>query len=188
MNIKGGSGCLFLLMDTVMTNSLCIEHALFNFQEHHVRTHKDNRGNPWFAAVDVCEALGIKNSRDAIAKLDDDEKDVVTTDTLGGRQSLAIVNESGLYELIFRSRKVEAKAFKRWVKNDVLPTLRKDGVYIVGEEKITFEGMASYQIQRYADELTAKLTEAAAAKVQRHKDEHAEEKQARREALRFLRR
>jgi anti-repressor protein len=171
-----------------MNLTLITPQAQFDFHGHPVRTQKDNRGNPWFVAADICNALEIKNSRDAIAKLDDDEKDVVSTDTLGGRQALAVVNEAGLYELIFRSRKAEAKAFKRWVKNDVLPALRKDGVYIVGEEKMSLEGMTSSEIQRYVDELTTKLTQAADAKVQRRKQEHQEEKLARSDAFRFLRR
>lgn len=171
-----------------MGTSLCTNQSLFDFHGHQVRTHKDDRGNPWFFAVDVCIALDIRNSRDALSKLDDDEKDVVSTDTLRGRQSLAIINESGLYELIFRSRKAEAKAFKRWVKTNVLPTLRKDGVYIVGEEKMRFDGMMAYQIQKYIDDLNAKLAQAVEIKVQRQRQEHDEEKLARSEAFRFLRR
>ena len=64
-------------------------------------------GNPWFVAADVCRVLEIANSRDAVARLDDDEKDVVSTDTLGGRQNVSIVNEPGLYTLVLGSRKPE---------------------------------------------------------------------------------
>lgn len=84
---------------------------------------------PWFVAKDVCQALTISNHNDAISRLDDDEKGVATADTLGGKQSLNIVNESGLYNLIFQSRKPEAKAFRKWVTGEVLPTLRKTGRY-----------------------------------------------------------
>lgn len=86
-------------------------------------------GEPWFVAKDVCEALDITNSRDAVARLDDDEKGVVLTDTLGGAQELSAVNEPGLYTLILGSRKPEAKAFRRWITHEVLPALRRTGRY-----------------------------------------------------------
>lgn len=84
-------------------------------------------GNPGFIANDVCAILDIRNSRDALARLDDDEKGVVTTDTLGGPQQMAYVTEAGLYALVFTSRKAEAREFKRWVTHEVLPTIRKTG-------------------------------------------------------------
>ncbi|MGG1291409.1 phage antirepressor [Bacillus smithii] len=103
---------------------------VFQYKEHQVRTViKD--GEPWFVAKDVCNVLEIKNSRDAISRLDDDEKDVALTDTLGGKQEMAIVNEPGLYTLILGSRKPEAKAFKRWVTHEVIPTIRKTGSYSI---------------------------------------------------------
>lgn len=86
-------------------------------------------GEPWFVAKDVCEVLDIVNSRDAIGRLDDDEKGVVLTDTLGGRQNVATVNEYGLYSLILGSRKPEAKQFKRWITHEVIPSIRRAGSY-----------------------------------------------------------
>ena len=161
---------------------------LFNFGDHTVRTHLDIKGNPWFVAVDVCAAVGIKNSRDSLTTLDEDDKGVAIADTLGGKQEVTTVNESGLYALIFRSRKSEAKKFKKWVTGTVLPTLRKDGVYIVGEEKLSFDGMHSSQIQAYVNQLQEKLADALNAKLMRCRLEHEEEKDAPREAFRFLRR
>lgn len=84
---------------------------------------------PAWVAQDVCDVLGIVNSRDAIADFDADEKGVATSYTLGGRQSLAMVYEAGLYKLIFKSRKAEAKRFQKWVMGEVLPSIRKHGVY-----------------------------------------------------------
>ena len=84
---------------------------------------------PWFVAKDVCNALTINNHNDAISRLDDDEKGVATIDTLGGKQSMSIINESGLYNLIFQSRKPEAKAFRKWVTSEVLPSIRRTGRY-----------------------------------------------------------
>lgn len=86
-------------------------------------------GEPWFVAADLCAALEIANSRDAVSRLDADEKDVGTTDTPGGPQRMTIVSEPGLYELISQSRKSEAKAFRRWVRHDVLPEIRQTGRY-----------------------------------------------------------
>lgn len=94
---------------------------------------------PWFVAADVCKALSIANSRDAVARLDDDEKGVALTDTLGGVQNLTTVNEPGLYTLVLGSRKPEAKAFKRWITHDVIPSIRKNGGYIAGQEDMTAE-------------------------------------------------
>ena len=90
-------------------------------------------GDPWFIAADVCRALDVKNGRDAVSRLDDDEKGVALTDTLGGRQEMAAVSEAGLYALVLSSRKPEAKAFKRWVTHDVLPSIRKHGAYMTEE-------------------------------------------------------
>ena len=91
-------------------------------------------GEPWFVAVDVCKALQIANSRDALTRIDDDEKGVVLTDTLGGKQEVTIVNEPGLYTLVLSSRKPEARAFKRWITHEVIPAIRKHGVYITDEK------------------------------------------------------
>jgi len=91
-------------------------------------------GEPWFVAVDVCRALEISNNRDALSRLDADEKDVALTDTLGGKQELAVVNEPGLYSLVLGSRKPEAKQFKRWITHEVIPTIRKHGMYATPEK------------------------------------------------------
>lgn len=96
-------------------------------------------GEPWFVAADVCKALEIGNSRQAIVRLDDDEKGVISTDTLGGQQQVNIVNEPGLYTLVLGSRKPEAKLFKRWITHEVIPAIRKTGGYIAGEKSMTDE-------------------------------------------------
>ncbi len=93
-----------------------------------------NDGEPWWIAKDVCDVLGIKNAADALAKtLDDDEKGVDTIYTLGGSQQVAVVNEAGLYSLVLRSRKPEAKTFKRWITHEVLPSLRRTGQYTANQ-------------------------------------------------------
>ncbi len=84
----------------------------------------------WFVGKDVANALGYSNSRDAIAThVEPEDKGVAKCDTLGGKQDLVIINESGLYSLILSSKLESAKRFKRWVTLEVLPTLRKTGHY-----------------------------------------------------------
>lgn len=90
---------------------------------------KDNE--PWFVAADVCRALEL--DRTATRRLDDDEKDVHSTHTLGGDQEITIINEPGLYALVLGSRKPEAKAFKRWITHEVVPAIRKNGAYLTPE-------------------------------------------------------
>lgn len=110
-------------------------------------------GAPWFSAADVCKALDIANSRDAIAKLDADEKMTVgLTDghsgTRGGAQKMGFVNEPGLYALMMRSRKPEAKAFQRWIIHEVIPCIRKHGGYLTESllEQVLQEPQLIYQL------------------------------------------
>ncbi len=90
-------------------------------------------GEPWFMAKDVCRILGISwkgsGNTGSLASLGDDEKGVVTTDTPGGDQEVGVINESGLYTLIFRSRKPTAVKFRKWVTSEVLPAIRRTGSY-----------------------------------------------------------
>lgn len=85
-------------------------------------------GEPWFIAMDALAMLDV--NRSSLALLDDDERGVHTVDTLGGQQSLTVISESGLYSLILRSRKAEAKAFKKWITREVIPSIRKTGAYV----------------------------------------------------------
>lgn len=89
---------------------------------------------PWFVGKDVAEVLGYSNSRDALAKkVSEEDKGVANCDTLGGTQDVTIINESGLYSLIFSSKLPKAKEFKHWVTSEVLPTIRKHGMYAIDE-------------------------------------------------------
>lgn len=100
-----------------------------------IRVHIDEAGNPWFVARDVCQVLEIQNPSDTVHKgLDEDEITAIEiTDTSSNgvtqRRTVLTVSESGLYALIFRSRKPEAKAFSKWVRAEVLPSIRKTGQY-----------------------------------------------------------
>ncbi len=100
----------------------------FTFDEQPVRI-SDRNGQPWFVAADVCAVLGISSHRDAVARLDDDERGSVLLDTLGGEQAHSAINESGLYKLVLRSRKEAAKRFTKWLTSEVLPAIRRTGHY-----------------------------------------------------------
>lgn len=90
----------------------------------------DRDGEPWFVLADVCRSLLIANPRDAASRLDDDERDAVgIADVIGRQQSQTIINESGLYKLIFTSRTDRARSFKKWVTSVVLPKIRKTGSF-----------------------------------------------------------
>jgi len=102
---------------------------VFNYEEQDVRMVIID-GVPWWVLKDVCRVLGVGNARDVVRRLDKDEKGVVPIDTLGGRQEMNVVNESGLYAVILRSDKPNAKKFRRWITHEVLPTIRKTGGYI----------------------------------------------------------
>jgi anti-repressor protein len=93
-----------------------------------VRTLTKN-DEPWFVARDVCAALGVGNITDALCRLDPDEKEFDLIETLGGKQEMGIVSEPGLYSLALGSKKPEAKEFKRWITHEVLPAIRKHGMY-----------------------------------------------------------
>lgn len=125
-------------------------------------------GEPWFVAADVCRALGLGNSSKAVMPLDDDEKGITNSNTLGGEQKMVIVSEPGLYSLIVRSRKPEAKAFKRWITHEVIPSIRKTGGYIAGQETMDDDQLLANALmvaQRKIAERNKQL-EAANAKIQ----------------------
>lgn len=105
------------------------ELKLFQFEDNQVRTVSSN-GIIWFAAVDVTNALGIKNPSDAIKPLDEDER---ARFNLGRQGSTNFISEPGLYKLIGASRKPAAKSFNRWVTHEVLPSIRKHGAYMTPE-------------------------------------------------------
>ncbi len=102
---------------------------IFEDENHSKFRVMDINGEPWFVLSEVCRELGISNTSDTASKLDDDEKGVAEIDTLGGKQKLRIINESGLYSIILRSNKPDAKKFKKWITSAVLPAIRKTGGY-----------------------------------------------------------
>ncbi|WP_339419056.1 MULTISPECIES: BRO family protein [unclassified Pseudomonas] len=154
----------------------------FNFGKQQVRTLLIE-GQPWFVAADVCASLAIGNVSLAVNGradrdtdgLDEDEKGIATVNTHSGAQEMLVVNESGLYALIFKSRKAEAKRFKKWVTAEVLPAIRKQGSYEDSSNKMktlmddlvdmtetcTLKGLARHKVAH----LPASIQRSASARI-----------------------
>ncbi len=126
-------------------------------------------GEVWWVLKDVCGILGIGNASDVARRLDDDEKGVGQIDTLKGKQNVTIVNEPGLYNVILRSDKPEAKDFKRWVTHEVLPQIRRTGAYSTNHpmtpaQLIAAQAQVLVDMEKRMDEMQSQ-TEALEAKV-----------------------
>ena len=119
--------------------------SVFDFEGYEVRL-AGTADKPEWVASDVCTVLGISKYRDAISRLEEYQRGSVVVDTLGGKQRVATVTESGLYALIFTSRKEEAKRFQRWVFEEVLPQIRKTGGY--GKAREGFEWFERVKLYR----------------------------------------
>jgi hypothetical protein len=104
---------------------------VFEFEGHGKFRIIDRDGEPWFVLTEVCRELGIGNPSDAASRLDDDERDALgIADAIGRRQQTTIINESGLYNLILTSRVPGVKRFKKWITAEVLPSIRRTGMYV----------------------------------------------------------
>lgn len=114
----------------------------FDFRGATVRVLADEQGEPWFVAKDVCDVLELTNVGEALRALDDDEKNTIRiSDGIAGNPYKATISESGFYRLVLRSRKPVAKEFQRWVTHEVLPSIRKHGGYMAGQEAMSPEQM-----------------------------------------------
>ena len=119
-------------------------------------------GEPWFVGKDVAEILGYSNTRKALADhVDEEDKGVTKCDTLGGVQDLTVINESGLYGLILSSKMPNAKKFKHWVTSEVLPAIRKHGIYATDNAIDNILNNPDFGIQ-----LLTKLKEERTARVE----------------------
>ncbi|AIL77480.1 BRO family protein [Acinetobacter baumannii] len=136
--------------------------SVFNFNQNEVRTIVKEDGEIWFVLSDVCNVLEIGNVSMAASRLDAEE---ITLSTIeGSHRPTNLVNESGLYSLVLTSRKPEAKQFKKWVTSDVLPSIRKNGGYIVGQEVDSPELLMAKALQVANNILESKTKELEAAK------------------------
>lgn len=124
-------------------------------------------GEPWFVAADVCRALDVQNVPQAVNRLDDDERHMLN---IGRQGEVHVVNEPGLYSLVLGSRKPEAKAFKRWITHDVLPSIRKTGSYVdpgVTGLSPQLQAMITFELRQNEQESRLAALEASAAESRR---------------------
>lgn len=146
------------------------------FEGHNIRV-VEIEGAPWFVAVDVCRALGMNltgSVKKHLGRLDNSERQVLTAGKAGGQihamlfagkaRMVSIISESGLYGFVLRANKTEATPFQRWVRQTVLPAIRKDGGYVLGEEKVT-------RGEETIEDLEARLAEMKARKLTRLEEE-----------------
>lgn len=129
---------------------------VFHYKSSEVRTVELN-GEPWFALKDVCAVLGISNHKMTAQRLDADEVSLTDlTDSMGRQQETTVINESGLYNVILRSDKPEAKPFRKWVTSEVLPSIRKTGGYTM--PKLSKEMQALFLLDDRTQKQEARLT------------------------------
>jgi prophage antirepressor-like protein len=138
---------------------------VFDFSNSEIRTITTPEGEVYFVASDVCKVLDLENVSKAVSRLDDDEKSILTLSEYGRDYEKPIISESGLYSLVLSSRKPEAKAFKKWITSEVLPTLRKTGKFETAPKSRlemiaeAFANMAVLERQQLALEQEQKATE-----------------------------
>jgi anti-repressor protein len=149
------------------------ELTLFNYDsddsEYEVRVVVVN-GEPWWIATDVCRVLGISNTSDAVRRLD--SQDIDRIDILDARnvtQQAWAINEPGLYELVIRSNKPSARAFRRWITSEVLPTIRKTGSYSLVPQSLP-EALRAYANEVEARETAERALAAAQPKIEVYDD------------------
>ena len=129
---------------------------VFHYKSSEVRTVELN-GEPWFVLKDVCAVLGISHITDTAKRMDEDEVgQTEVTDSMGRKQSTYVINESGLYNVILRSDKPEAKPFRKWVTSEVLPSIRKTGSYTM--PKLSKEMQALFLLDDRTQKQEAHLT------------------------------
>lgn len=131
----------------------------------------EREGLPWFVAKDVCEALELDNVGQSLSSLDDDEKNtIIINDGIPGNPNRAIISEPGLYSLILRSRKPEAKAFKRWITHEVIPAIRRTGGYMAAGQNDTPESIMARAVLIAQDTITRLQERTAALETQAEVD------------------
>ena len=127
----------------------------FEFKGNLVRMMTDENEQYWFAGIDVCKILSLENPTQTVESLDDDEKKLdYIIDSSGQQRKTWTINEFGLYSLVLKSRKPEAKEFKRWITHEVLPAIRKAGRYTTEEERARED-----ELQKIASEIQALTSE-----------------------------
>lgn len=143
--------------------------SVFNFNQNEVRTIVNDDGEIWFVASDVATVLGYRNAPDMVRNLDNDEVSTtqIVRSSSGGNPNMTIINESGLYSATLKSRRLEAKQFKKWVTSDVLPSIRKNGGYIAGQENDDPELILAKALQVANNVILRKTQELQQAQIER---------------------
>lgn len=141
--------------------------SVFNFNQNEIRTVLKDDGEIWFVASDVATVLDYSVASAMIRHLDEDEKGVSIVHTLGGEQEVSVISESGLYSATLKSRKPEAKQFKKWITSDVLPSIRKNGGYIAGQENDDPELILAKALQVANNVILRKTQELQQAQIER---------------------
>ena len=143
--------------------------SVFKFNQNEVRTIVNDDGEIWFVASDVATVLGYRNAPDMVRNLDNDEVSItqIVRSSSGGNPNITIINESGLYSATLKSRKPEAKQFKKWVTSDVLPSIRKNGGYIAGQENDDSELIMAKALQVANNVILRKTQELQQAQIER---------------------
>lgn len=159
---------------------------IYGEQAHALRTSIGPDGQRWFVVKDICAALGLSNSSRSLSELDPDEKGSTKLSTLGGPQTFATVNQSGLCALVFQSRKPAAREFRKWITNTVIPAIQRDGVYVRGEEKL-LQATSPEEVQAQAQVLAEVAAQGVAAKMERTREHMLEERDGRDSAFRMMR-
>lgn len=154
-------------METTPTTENTSVFNFSNFENNqHIRAIQREDAQIWFVAQDLCRCLGITNSRDAVAELEEDEKaSVVITDTSSSSRktiTMSCVNESGMYALAFKSRKPAAKKFRKWVTSEVLPSIRQTGAYSL---EPTFEDAHAYFLKLVREQIEVGVSPDQATKA-----------------------
>lgn len=138
------------------------EIQIFNYNDYEIRTIQRD-GGPWFVLRDVCGVLALGTPARVAERLDGDEvSQTHIIDSIGREQETTIINESGLYHVILRSDKPEAKPFRRWVTSEVLPSIRRSGGYIAGQEEMTPEELMAQALtvaQRTLEQREARISQ-----------------------------
>lgn len=134
-----------------MTQALAKFNHVFDFNGHDIRI-TDKDGDPWLVAKDVCKILGLKNTSQALELLDDDEKGIISMDTNKGPRQFLIISIDAAYGLALQSRKKEAKAFTKWLRKEVLPSIRKKGYYAPGKTRLQVLAEITAEMVRVEEE------------------------------------
>lgn len=154
-------------------------------QAHDLRSNVGADGQHWFVVQDACKALGLSNSYRSLQAVAPEDRGSTKLSTPGGVQTFTAVNESGLYAMALQSRKPAAREFHKWVTGIVLPAIRRDGVYVRGEEHL-LQATSPEELQAQVQVLAEVAAQGLAAKYERTREDALEERDGQRSAWKIM--